>query len=152
MWSPPLWFNGLSGDEMEKRSRVNGRNAVYAPNHPGANNTGYVLNARLVVERAIGRLLTSDECVHHKNDDKLDDALTNLEVKTRSRHTKDHWASGELHRKYDYTQIKSLMDQGFGCKRIAKMLEAPVSTVKSACRVIRREQNLMGSTLVSTGS
>jgi len=40
----------------------------------------WMLQHRLVVERSIGRKLASDEHVHHRNDDKGDNRIENLEV------------------------------------------------------------------------
>ena len=60
---------------------------VYAPMHPHANTRGYVYEHRLVVEvLSIDRVLNKDEVVHHKNGDRKDNVLSNLEVMSRSEH------------------------------------------------------------------
>lgn len=63
----------------------------YAPDHPDApKGKGYVLQHRLIVERSLCRYLLPTEIVHHRNEDKQDNRLENLEVVTRSRHMKHH--------------------------------------------------------------
>lgn len=51
---------------------------------------------RLVVEKSIGRKLTSKEDVHHINGDKTDNRLGNLQVVTRSEHRKIHCEASRI--------------------------------------------------------
>lgn len=65
---------------------------VYAlvPEHPSATKKGYVLLHRIVVENNLGRLLNNNEVVHHKNQNKFDNRIENLEVFSLSEHTRLH--------------------------------------------------------------
>lgn len=51
-----------------------------APRHPYATADGYVMQHRLVMERAIGRFLEPTEEVHHRNHTPDDNQLANLEL------------------------------------------------------------------------
>jgi len=53
---------------------------VLCPEHHRANAKGYVLEHILVMEEMIGRRLTDDETVHHKNGVRYDNRPENLEL------------------------------------------------------------------------
>lgn len=61
-------------------------------NHPNATSNGYVLEHRLVMENYLGRYLTSNEIVHHVDQNTKNNDISNLRVMSR----KDH---GHLHKR-----------------------------------------------------
>lgn len=61
--------------------------------HPRASKHGYVLHHRVVMENFLGRLLNPNEIVHHKDENKLNDHPSNLEVLTAGAHASEHGKS-----------------------------------------------------------
>jgi hypothetical protein len=54
---------------------------IYAPSHPNRRkSTPYVLEHRFVMEVALGRYLLKNEVVHHRNKDKQDNRIENLQL------------------------------------------------------------------------
>jgi hypothetical protein len=58
----------------------NGYRLKYSPNHPDKINGGYVLEHRLIAEKALGKFLPKNSVIHHLNGNPLDNTNTNLVV------------------------------------------------------------------------
>lgn len=74
-----------------KKIRSDGYVCIYSPNHPDARNDGYVQEHRIVMEQYIGRRLSKEEVVHHKNGVRDDNRIENLVLFANgSEHQKHH--------------------------------------------------------------
>jgi hypothetical protein len=72
-----------------------GYRRVLKKNHFGSKDVaGYVLEHRYIIEVLLKRPLKSNEIVHHKNENKLDNRIKNLEITTRSTHAQKHFPTG----------------------------------------------------------
>lgn len=93
-------YNGLNGyghTKLHPRGYVR----AYAPEHPRAARDGYVMLHTIIAERAMGRYLYADECVHHINHDRQDNRIENLAVMKKhdhmSMHMRDRRKAGVYH-------------------------------------------------------
>lgn len=74
------------------RKEIKKGDYLYAlvPDHPNATKNGYVLMHRIIMENHLGRLLGKDEVVHHKDHNKFNNSVDNLEVMDKNAHLALH--------------------------------------------------------------
>ena len=96
----PMWKGGIKIHEQGYIYR-------WKPEHPFADNQGYVREHRLVMEEYIGRYLTKEEVVHHKNGVKTDNKIENLFLFiSNSEHLRSEWK---------YKRERSVINYGETC-------------------------------------
>jgi len=71
---------GRRGQGKSERLRSCGYTYLHRPDHPHANQRGYVAEHRLIVEEVLGKTLPRDAVVHHHNGDRADNRPCNLVV------------------------------------------------------------------------
>jgi hypothetical protein len=79
---PPGWW----GDQMVGHTRSQAARRAYLHADPN----GYAYEHTLVAVAALGRLLATNEAVHHRNGDKTDNRWENREVLTRGDDNREH--------------------------------------------------------------
>ncbi|MHB8171263.1 MAG: HNH endonuclease [Thermincolia bacterium] len=98
---------------------------VKAPSvHPGATKAGYIMEHIMVAEEMLGRHLTVEEEVHHRNSNKKDNRRENLFV----------FPSGSLHSSYHHAVKKrpQLTPEGFMAEVMVTQEEVAAHLVEVA--------------------
>lgn len=80
----------LGTEKKERKMSTDGYWEIHVPEATPNSIKGVMKEHRYVMQCFIGRPLLPSEIIHHKNEDKLDNRLDNLEIVSRSEHNKLH--------------------------------------------------------------
>lgn len=94
---------------------------------------------RYLMEKYLNRKLLSSELVHHKNDNKLDNRIENLEIVSRSEHKKRHNDIGietRLKQKFFFNEkeLLNLRKSGLSMQKIADIYQCTQPTIFRALK------------------
>lgn len=126
------WGENASHWKGGRRETGHGYIYIYAPEHPNAINTGYVLEHRLVMEEKLGRYLREDEIVHHINGVRSDNRIENLEAKNNGDHISEHFKAGH--------EVTTHRIESVGMKSEIERLKAERDEYKEAYMKLLTEQ------------
>ena len=121
----PAWRGGraLHGDGYMRIRMID---------HPN-NVDGYILEHRLVMEKHLGRYLNSEEIVHHKNGDRLENRIVNLMLLTN----KTHFIKGHSFKKENNPQWRGGKPK---CSTCNKEISYNAKTCKKH-RLLKQDKN-----------
>jgi hypothetical protein len=76
--------------KIEKVIKKGDYDYALVKNHPNSTKNGYVLLHRIIMENSLNRQLINNEIVHHKDGDRHNNNVENLEIMTREKHASLH--------------------------------------------------------------
>lgn len=119
----PLWKGGEIIDNY-------GYVRLLKPEHPRANNKGYVKRAIVIYENMTGRRIKRGEVVHHKDGNRQNDSFDNLQLMTVDEHKKVKRV------RLDEERVARLYVEGESTKSLAEMFNVCKSTIG---KIIKRQ-------------
>jgi HNH endonuclease len=119
--TPGAKVNVGSGENIT----AHGYRRVYVPGHPTAAAYGWAYEHRMVAYDAWGDVVLGMQ-VHHKNHDRLDNRLENLELMTQADHMAAH---GMKNRKVERGQVVEMYRSGMSTPAIAKAVGSHAGNV-----------------------
>lgn len=109
--------NWQGGSRISKGYRF-----LYKPNHPNSGSNGYIFEHRFVMSEYLGRPLKPEEVVHHKNSNRLDNRIQNLELcVNQSAHMKMEFKLDKPNTENGNT-LKEMFESGMNWDEIAKQV------------------------------
>lgn len=145
----PCWNGGRT---LDKHGYV----LVHATDHPHASRSGRIREHRLVMEKAIGRILEKHEVVHHLNSDTQDNRPENLELfSSNAQHLQEtikgrcpKWTPGGLLRiQAGLDKIRLHLDEA----DVRRLIEAEGMKLADAAKELGCSSNSLGRYLKKHG-
>lgn len=111
--------------KIEKIVSKGDYNYAIVKDHPFATKNGYVLEHRVVMENHLGRILNTNEVVHHINECKKDNRIDNLQLMLVGEHERLHGLQkGQMFAEMKCPSCKKLFvirrNQTFYIKRVGR--------------------------------
>lgn len=83
-------LKGKKNSSWKSDRRISSLGYILVRHSSSTRSDGFVLEHILVMEQALGRKITAKECVHHKNGNRQDNPIENLELLLRRDHSALH--------------------------------------------------------------
>ena len=134
-----VYIAGDKHDVTGRKRTPKGYIQLCIKSHPNSDIQGYIFEHRVVMEMKIGRYLKHGEIVHHKNENKHDNRIENLELMEHGEHSSMHHKGSirneSIRKKMSASAIKRLVDKSkhpsykmISKKELMKVLEKRTPT------------------------